>query len=229
MYVQEFVSLIFPAYCASCSQTLFAYEIGLCMRCQGNLPRTHLHDQEDNKIERLFWGHSPIYTASAFLKMSRKSRVHNMIHQLKYNGNQIIGERLGYLFGLDLQQSQRMNHFDFIIPVPLHPKKKNIRGYNQCDCIAEGIAEAMKTKTLKENLVRNIYNESQTRKSRYARWENVDEIFILKNPDLLKKKHILLVDDVITTGSTLQACAATLSKVEGIKVSIGALAVAVHN
>lgn len=226
-YVRDFFSLIFPDYCAGCDRLLIKDEDALCIKCQALLPRTHIHDQRDNKLERVFWGRAELVSATAFLKMPKVGTVHNMIHDLKYHDNKSIGHRLGALFGNELKQSQRMSDFDVVVPVPLHPKKLAIRGYNQCDCICEGLSEAMNIPVSKDNLVRTVFNPTQTRKSRYSRWENVESIFKVKFPSDFAGKRLLLVDDVITTGSTIEACAQVLRQVTDLKLSVGALAIPV--
>lgn len=183
-----------------------------------------MHDEQGNKLERLFWGRTDIQSATAFLKMPREGTVHKLIHELKYKENKNVGIRLGKLFGTELHASQRMNQFDFIIPVPLHPKKMYLRGYNQCDCIAEGITATLGSELMTDNLCRITFTQSQTRKSRYERWKNVETIFGVRNPSQLEGKRILLIDDVITTGSTIEACSNVLNKIQGLKLSVASLA-----
>ena len=223
-YLEGFLSLFFPRCCEACGNQLVTQEEIICLSCQVKLPRARLHDQIDNRIERLFWGRADICAATAFLKMPRKSVVHHLIHELKYNNNKDIGVKLGKLLGQELQLSNRMNQFDVVIPVPLHPKKLAIRGYNQCDYIAEGISHVMMSEVSKDNLVRIKFNASQTRKKRFDRWENVESIFEIKFPEALKQKRVLLVDDVITTGSTIEACANTLNKIDGLQLFVASIA-----
>ncbi len=227
-YIDGFISLFFPVCCDACGRQLVMHEETLCIGCQMKLPRARMHDEKDNRIERLFWGRSDLAAATAFLKMPKKGVVHHLIHELKYNNNQAVGSRLGMLLGHELKNSQRMNHFDVIIPVPLHPKKLAIRGYNQCDSIAEGLSKVLEAEFSKDNLIRVKFNTSQTKRKRYERWENVESIFAVRFPHLLENKKVLLVDDVITTGSTIEACANELNKIEGIKLSVASLAVPIH-
>jgi ComF family protein len=147
-----------------------------------------------------------------------------MIHQLKYKNNREIGYFLGELFGLKLMQSSLFEDVDYIVPVPLHRKKLRKRGYNQSEVIATGIGKTFGKELNTNNLFRKEHTSTQTRKSRFARWENVSGIFDIRNPEVFSEKHILLIDDVITTGSTLEACAASLKKADGIKLSLVALA-----
>jgi ComF family protein len=227
-YLGDFASLFFPVYCTACGQTLIIGEESLCLKCQVALPRTYMHDDRGNRLEKLFWGRVDIRAATAFLKMPRQGVVHHLIHELKYHDNKNIGIRLGKLFGLELKSSQTMNEFDAIIPVPLHQQKLYTRGYNQCDCIAEGLEQVLGIPTIRDNLVRIKYNDSQTRMGRYQRWENVETIFNVREPQSLKDLRILLVDDVITTGSTIESCANALNLIPGLKLSVASLALPVH-
>jgi len=184
-----------------------------------------MHDHPDNRLERLLWGRVSYVSASAFLRMPKQSEVHRMIHELKYKSNQTIGFELGLMFGTELKESQRMSSFDFVLPVPLHPKRLKERGYNQCDSIVQGVAEAMHTTYEVDNLTRRQYNASQTRMGRYKRWQNVESIFEVKKPERLAGAHVLLIDDVITTGSTIEACANVLTQIPQLKISIASIAI----
>jgi ComF family protein len=157
--------------------------------------------------------------------MPRNGISHRLIHRLKYHGDQEVGERLGALFADELLQSSRMKEIDVIVPVPLHPKKLHVRGYNQCDCIARGMAETLGVEVSLNNLTRTHFNASQTRRGRISRWSNVKDIFWVREPEKFEGKRILLIDDVITTGATIEACAMALRKIKDVQLSVGALAV----
>lgn len=223
-YLKDLAQLLFPSYCAACEQLLIKDESGLCLKCQVNLPLLNISDKRGNKIEMKFWGRADVQMATALLRMTKHGQVNKIIHELKYHDNRSVGHQLGKLFGISLNKSHSMKEFDYIIPVPLHPKKLAKRGYNQCDCIADGIGEAMNIPTMKNHLIRVQYNDSQTRKSRYKRWENVEGIFQVAHSEHLENKKILLIDDVITTGSTIEACAVELNKIAGLQLSIGGIA-----
>jgi ComF family protein len=150
----------------------------------------------------------------------------NLMHQFKYNGMHQIGNLLGNMAGEQLNKNEIFNTVDFIIPVPLHKKRLKERGYNQSACFAEGLSAKLNAAVEDNNLVRAKSTETQTHKSRFARFENMQEIFAVSNPEKLINKHVLLVDDVITTGSTLEACGAELLKIEGLKLSIATIAYA---
>lgn len=226
-YISDFARLFFPSYCAACSRGLVKGEESICFYCQMRLPRVTTHDERGNRLERLFWGRADIQAATAFLKMPRNGMVHNLIHELKYRENKNVGVRLGKLFGQELMRSESMSKFDVILPVPLHPKRLHIRGYNQCDCIAEGLETTLKAEVMYHNLCRIKYNPSQTRMARYDRWKNVETIFSIGNPSALEGKSVLLVDDVITTGSTIEACASVLTAISGLKLYVASIAVPV--
>jgi len=201
------------------------YEKAVCMHCLTHLPRLQMHDERDNAVEKLFWGRIDLEAATAFLSMPRNGISHRLIHRLKYHGDQEVGERLGALFAHELLASERMKGIDVIVPVPLHPKKLHVRGYNQCDCIARGMAETLGADISLNNLTRTHFSASQTRRGRISRWSNVKDIFWVREPEKFENKRILLIDDVITTGATIEACATALNKIQGLQLSVAALAV----
>lgn len=197
----------------------------LCLECINDLPHTHFAQQVDNPIEKIFWGRIAIASAMSELYFSKGSIVQNLIHEFKYKGNSKVGYYLGNLIGKSLLASNRFNNIDALIPIPLFKKKEMKRGYNQSEILCEGIAAKVNLPVIKQNVVRTIPTQTQTKKSRTERWKNVDKTFQVLNPALLAGKHILLVDDVITTGATLEACASSIIQ-EGTQVSIATLAMA---
>ncbi len=225
-YLADFVSLLFPELCAACRESLVANEHLLCTDCRLNLPYTNFHLQADNIVARQFWGKINIEAAFALFYFNKGGKIQNMLHQLKYNGQQQIGNLLGNIAGGQLAKNEIFNTVDYIIPVPLHRKRFRKRGYNQSTRFAEGLADKLNAVVEEGNLVRVKSTETQTHKSRFARFENMQEVFMVINPEKLKGKHVLLVDDVITTGSTLEACGEQLLKVEGLKLSIATIAYA---
>ena len=225
-YLADFVSLLFPELCAACRESLMANEHMLCTDCRFNLPYTNFHLQPDNIVARQFWGKINIEAAFALFYFNKGGKIQNMLHLLKYNGQQQIGNLLGNIAGEQLIKNEIFNTVDFIIPVPLHKKRLRERGYNQSTRFAEGLADKLNAVVEENNLVRVKSTETQTHKSRFARFENMQEVFVVMNPEKLKGKHVLLVDDVITTGSTLEACGEQLLKVEGLKLSIATIAYA---
>jgi len=225
-YLADFVSLLFPELCAACRESLVANEYLLCTDCRFNLPYTNFHLQADNIVARQFWGKISIEAAFALFYFNKGGKIQNMLHQLKYNGQQQIGNLLGNIAGGQLIKNEIFNNVDYIIPVPLHKKRFRERGYNQSTRFAEGLADKLNAVVEEGNLVRVKSTETQTHKSRFARFENMQEVFMVINPEKLKGKHVLLVDDVVTTGSTLEACGEQLLKVEGLKLSIATIAYA---
>jgi len=191
------------------------------------IPRTNYHLKPDNPVSQLFWGRCRIEKAAAFSYYTRDSRIRKMIHELKYKGAGDIGSELGRIYAVSLRSSKFLDDIDMIIPVPLHPSKKRQRGFNQSDKISQGISAVSGLPVDTGLLIRKTGTKTQTRKSRYDRWTNVRDIFLVTDEDKLKGRHILLVDDVITTGSTIEACAGEILKSEGTKVSVVALAFSV--
>jgi len=222
--INDFFSLIFPKLCCACSSSLLKNENLICTNCIVNLPKTNFYLDKDNPINKVFWGRVKIEMAASFYVFSKKSKVQNLLHHLKYKGLKEVGPVVGRLFGYDLKNSEYFNGIDFIVPVPLHKKKLKKRGYNQSEWIAKGISDSMGIPINKDSLYRKVDSQTQTKKGRYKRWENVGEIFALSN-ELLQDKNVLLVDDVVTTGATLEACAQTLIK-QNCKVYVATIAYA---
>lgn len=223
----DFLSMLFPRLCYACGDHLLRNEKLICTECFVLIPRTGYHLLEDNPVARLFWGRCRIEKAAAFSFYNKDSRMRKLIHNLKYRGIKEIGSEMGKLYGLTLKRSGFTEDIDLIIPVPLHPAKRRIRGFNQSELISEGISQATGLPVDTISLKRISLTGTQTRRSRFERWMNVEGIFNIEDPSLLAGKHVLLVDDVITTGSTMESCANELLKVEGVQVSVAALAVAI--
>jgi len=184
--------------------------------------------EKDNTIERIFWGRFPLQKASSFLFFIKGGRVQNLMHEFKYRSKKEIGFYLGELFARELSKDNWLDEIDVIIPVPLHYKKQEIRGYNQSEEIAKGLNIQSSIPVETAVIKRIVASETQTKKSRFRRWENVSEIFQIDNPEKIEGKHILIVDDVITTGATLEACAQKLLTIEGVKISLASLAYAAN-
>ncbi|MBW6491310.1 MAG: ComF family protein [Lentimicrobium sp.] len=227
-YFQDLISLFYPRICLACGNTLYKNEHMLCFSCLYHLPKTNFHQFEDNAVARQFWGKIDFSSAASCYYFSKGSKVQHLVHQLKYKGYKEIGSYIGELYGKELKNSPLFNSISVVIPVPLHPRKQAKRGYNQAEWFAIGLAESMKAELDTTTLIRAHSSETQTRKTRFRRWENVKEIFQLTDPQRLAGKHILLVDDVITTGSTLEAAGHELKKTPDIKISVASIACASH-
>lgn len=224
--IRDFISLAYPHLCCACNKPLYKYENLICTYCKYHLPKTNFHLEKDNPVIRQFWGKISVYSATAYYYFSKGSKVQQLLHNLKYKGKKEVGLEVGKMLGRELKESPLFNTVNCVVPVPLHRSKKQKRGYNQSDFIADGIAEGMDVSSEKEILIRDTATSSQTKKSAFERWLNVESIFKLRNEYKISGKHILLVDDVITTGSTFESCTAALLSVPGTKVSIAAIAVA---
>lgn len=223
----DFISLLYPRLCYACGNHLLRNEKLICTECYVLIPRTNYHLAEENPVAQLFWGRCLIEKAAAFSFYNKGSRIRNLIHSLKYKGIQEVGFELGRIYGLTLKSSGFTKDIDLIIPVPLHPSKKRRRGFNQCDLISSGLSEVTGLPVDTDSLIRITVSDTQTKRSRYERWTNVEGIFMVTEPGNLRGRHILLIDDVITTGSTIESCTNELLKVEGVRVSVVALAYAV--
>ena len=220
----HFVDLFFPRICQVCGEKLYQQEEIICSKCIYDLPRTNFHLETKNQLETMFWGRFPVEKATALLYFKKGSSYRKLIHQLKYKKKPEIGIYLGRLLAEDL--GNWAAGIDYIVPVPLHPKKKKIRGYNQSEMIANGLSEILKIPVDTQTLIRATFTQTQTRKARYERWENVKSVFAISDEETFQGKHILLVDDVITTGATLEGSAQALLGVRDLKVSIAAIGMA---
>jgi ComF family protein len=216
--------LFYPHICTGCGSDLLEENNQLCLRCINELPHTNFAIHPNNPIEKIFWGRIPVAAAHSQFYFAKESLIQHLIHQLKYKNNTAIGFYLGELMGNTLVQSDRFNTIDYLVPLPLYADKEKKRGYNQATIICNGLSAAMQVSVLTGNVNRQRFTATQTRKHRIERWENVEGSFIINNPDALKGKRILLVDDVITTGATLEACGSILAQIEGLQLYIASLA-----
>ncbi len=223
--LDDFLGLFYPRLCITCGRRLMAQERSLCLYCLTDLPRTGYHKEPENKVARLFWGRVYVEQATSWLFFRKGSRYQKLIHYLKYKGLKELGEELGSMMGQEMKESA-YSLVDVIIPVPLHPRKKRQRGYNQSEWIARGVAAAFEKPLSSDNLIRRLHSPTQTRKNRFERWKNVEGIFRVARPAELQGLHLLVIDDVVTTGSTLEAAVAALLDAGAARVSIATLACA---
>ena len=218
------LNLLYPNLCASCQEVLLKNENVICYNCLVDLPRSLYYQDIENPIAKLFWGKIKLEIALSAFTFIKKGKVQRLMHELKYQGNTKVGELMGIELGKEIDKAKITDKVDVVIPVPLHKKKLKQRGYNQSQFIAIGVAKVLECEMDTDLLKRMEHSESQTRKSKYERWENVGEAFTLTDANQYIGKHILLVDDAVTTGATLEACCKKLEEIEGVKLSVGTLA-----
>ncbi len=221
---EGWMDLLYPPVCAGCAEKMTDHSKPLCLSCVHGLPFTQFHLHAGNPVEKIFWGRIPVQSAASYLYFTKHSPVQHLLHQLKYRGNKQIGLFLGEKMGEDFRQSGRFNDIDAIVPLPLFRSRERKRGYNQSAILAEGYSKATGLPVYPKVIRRRSATATQTHKSRMERWQNMEGRFELTDPHLLKGKSLLLIDDVLTTGATLEACSRSLLEVPGISVSIATLA-----
>lgn len=226
-YLYDFFSLFYPRLCYACQKALLKEETLICSFCEYQLPQTFFYKERDNAMSRIFWGRVEIETATALLYFQKGSMVQRLVHQFKYKGRQEVGRYLGKLLGIQLHGHPLWEPVTMIIPVPLHEKRQQERGFNQSEVFGQGLARALKKPLVVDNLVRVAKTTTQTRKTRFKRWENVETVFQVNDPEAFRSQNILLIDDVITTGSTLEACAQKLSEIKGVRIWVATLAMSI--
>jgi len=214
--------LLFPHVCAGCGNDILAEESMLCMRCIHAMPETNFELHDNNPIEKLFWGRLPNSAACAHYYFTKESLMQQLMHEFKYKNNKALGIQLGRMMGEQLVKSGRFN-IDALIPLPLFPAKEKRRGYNQATLLCQGIAQILDLPVLQQSIIRTQHTDTQTKKGRIERWKNMEGKFELIDPSSVANKRILLVDDVVTTGATLEACGSELLKAENATISIATL------
>ena len=222
----DLLDLIYPNLCFICGETLLKSESHICLSCLNNIPRTNYHLLTDNPVEKRFWGKAPIFRGTSFFFFQKGSPFRKLLHELKYKGNKEIGEILGRYAAAELLNSPDFCSIDIIIPIPLHPKRFAQRGYNQSEWIGKGLSAVLDKPQDTNTLKRVKQTTTQTKKSVFERFENTEGIFELSGAKELEGKHLLLIDDVLTTGSTLNAAINTLLNIPNVKISIFTLAIA---
>ena len=222
-YIDALVSLFFPNICVACGTALAGNEKYACTNCLANLALTNFWKHKNNPIEEIFWGRVPVEAAASFVFFEKGGHFQHLLHHLKYKRKSEIGILLGKLYGNKLVES-RLNNIDLIVPVPLHKSRYRNRGFNQSEMIAQGLSTSMKKPYNPEAVERIVATKTQTSKTRFDRWINVEGVFKVTKPESLIGKHLLVVDDVVTTGATSESFMQELLKVPGVKVSFVALA-----
>lgn len=227
--INDFMSLIYPRHCEACGTNLLKHEEFICNLCLINLPKSNYHSNVDNELSYVFAGRIPSRQALCFYVFEKSGRVQKILHAIKYQNQKELAEFLGKLYAKDLKQNEVLKNIDVILPIPLHPKKLKLRGYNQSEWFAKGIATELNLTLDTVALKKSNATNTQTNKKKFERWENVDGVFELQNKYALTNKHVLIIDDIITTGATIEAAWQALKNVEGIKVSVLSLAFAAKN
>ena len=215
--------LFFPQLCAGCGTDILDADQTICLHCNEQLPITNFHLHANNPVEKIFWGRIPVTAAASYLYFTKDSILQQLLHQLKYKGNKDIGYFLGRQMGMAFSQSNRFCYADALVALPLFPSRERKRGYNQAAVLCEGFSDASGIPFLPRAVARIVHTDTQTHKNRIERWQNMEGRFHLVNELSIKGKHILLVDDVITTGATLEACGQEVLKGENVKLSLATL------
>jgi len=225
---EDFLCLFFPHLCLACEYSSPPYGEHICTACRATLPEANFHLKKENPFTEKFWGRVQLEAGTALYLFTKESRVQNLVHNLKYKRKQEVGTVLGRRLGTMLRQSPHFTEVDVIVPVPLHIRKLRTRGYNQSEVIGNGLSESFGRPCLGNGMKRVVHSASQTKQSRESRLHNVGEVFEVARPKSLEGKHILLVDDVLTTGATLEVCANKLLELPGTRVSMATIAIAMH-
>ena len=224
--LDDIASLLFPRECAVCGEELADGEESICTACRFRIPMTGFVSEVENPMKERLSALLPVEQASALFYFVAESDWRKAVHDFKYRGRWLYARRLGEWFGHQLRESGNYNDIDLVVPVPLHRHKRLQRGYNQSDYIADGIASVLGVRVVHHALFRRVNNESQTRHKRNERWGNVDGIFGVRKREVLNGRHILLVDDVFTTGATIVSCCdAILAECRDVRISVATLSV----
>ncbi len=216
--------LYFPKNCPACGRPLRLFGANICGRCSQNLPETHFFEAPNNPIEKIFYGRLPISAGAAAWYFHKNSALQALLFQLKYKSNKDVGLFIGKQMGALLAASERFSSIDALVPVPLHPQALSKRGFNQAALICEGIGQVWHKPVLTGAIARTKHTSTQTKQTRAERWDNMENAFTVKDPTSINGKHLLIIDDVITTGATIEACGKTLLTIKDVRVSVAAAA-----
>lgn len=220
----DLLSLVYPRVCCACGKSLFKHEEAVCNRCFVSLPRSNFHLQPENPVQKLFYGRVAVKFSASFLLFQKRGGVQKMLHALKYRSRPEVGQLLGKWYAQDLKRAGVFTDCELIVPVPLHVNRLRKRGYNQSEWIGKGLAGELNIPLVSDVLTKTLFTETQTFKSREERWQNTLHSFGLADPARISGRHVLLVDDVITTGATTEACIAQLDKAGCASVSVASIA-----
>jgi len=227
--LNDFLNLFIPSKCINCGINLYKQEKFICTGCLSKIPKTNSFKNHETPVSQIFWGRVKLETAFSFYYFSKEGILQKIVHEIKYHGGKELAYEMGVLFGMDLKSDVTTSSYDFICPVPLHKMKQRSRGYNQSEWLAMGLAKQLEIPVDTKILSRQVYTGTQTKKNRQERWTNVKDAFEVTDSEKIKNKHILLIDDIITTGATLEACAAKILEIEGTRVSVASLGLAYIN
>ncbi len=223
-FINDFLSLIYPETCPACGKVLLVGEKVICTSCFYKLPRTNFHLMDQNPLNEMFAGRIEFEQMLAFLNFQKGGMVQKLIHEFKYKNRKEIGFVLGEIYANELRQCEWIDSIDYLIPIPLHEQKFKKRGFNQSEEFASGIAKVLEIPLWTDLLYRVKFSETQTKKTKYKRWENVKDIFKVTKSEIIENSHVLLIDDVITTGATMEAAGLCLKQVENLRLSVAAMA-----
>lgn len=222
-YLSSLLHLFYPHNCEGCGSALVSDAQFLCARCIHHLPATGFFNKPGNPVEKTFYGRLPVNHAAAVYHFTKASLLQHLLVQLKYKNNRAAGYFLGRMLGYALAKAERFAGVEVLVPLPLNPQKEFIRGYNQSVLLCEGIREIWNKPVLANAVTRVRFTETQTHRNRLSRWQNMENVFAVTQPELLTNRHILLVDDVITTGATLEACGSSILEIPGTQLSLAAV------
>jgi ComF family protein len=223
--VINLLNLFFPKVCLGCQNHLTDNELHICTQCRHQLPLTNFHFDSSNAVHKMMYGRVKLEQATALLHFSKKGIVQQLMHNLKYRNHEVIGQFLGEWLGEELKHSEAYKAIDVVVPVPLHKTRQKQRGYNQVDKFGKALATALNADYNSDTLIKISATKTQVFKDRLKRSSNSEANFTISNQDTLKHKHVLLVDDIITTGATIEACANALFTIEGLQLSVATMAI----
>jgi len=223
-FLKDILNIFYPEVCLCCKNPLTVHENTICLTCRYDLPLTNFCSENENLVEKSFYGRIQIEQATALFYFLKPSNVQKLIHELKYKGQQQAGKFVGDWLGEELLLSERFKNLDCIIPVPLHKKKLKKRGYNQVSLFGVTLSKKLNIPFYEDVLIKTDASKTQTKKLRFDRWKNTQHRFEVQNSNKILNKHILLIDDIITTGATLEACSIALLNGNNAKISIASMA-----